>query len=44
MEGDTTMEDITAVDITTIVVTGIEVDTIIMADTDTIMDVDIMLK
>jgi len=44
MVGDTTMEGITVVDITTIVVTDIVADIIIMADTDTIMDVDIKHK
>jgi len=42
--GDTTMEDITEVDIIIIVVTDIEMDTIIITGTDIQMDVDIELK
>ena len=44
MVGDTTMEGITEVVIITIVVIDIVEDTIIMADIDTLMDVDIEPK
>lgn len=40
MAADTIMEGITEVDITIIMVTDIEADTIIMVDTDTITDGD----
>jgi len=44
MVGDTTMEDITEEAITIIMVTDIEAGIIIMADTDTLMGVDIEPK